>query len=122
MFLVPLIGVGACIKVVPAGEVGVYDTFGKVGDTVMHPGLTLVNPLARTILFSVKTKKVDMAADVPSKEGLIVNCELTVQYRLDSQHVVDLYKKVGWDYEDVIIQPAVRSALRQATANRVSCN
>ena len=69
-------------------------------------------------LVSLKTRRVDYTCSVPSQEGLNVELSLTVHFRVDPEHVVELYKTVGSNFEDVIVAPQVRAAVRSATASR----
>lgn len=103
---------------VEAGHVAVLDLFGVVQNDVRGPGLQAKNPLATMHSFSVKTQRVDYSCAVPSKEGLNVELSLTVQFRVDPEKVVELYKTVGVDFVEVIIAPQVRAAVRSATASR----
>ena len=109
---------GSFIQTVPAGHVGVYDLFGKVQDEPRHPGLHFKFPLASIRPMSVKTRRVDYSGEVPSKEGLNVQLDLSCQYRLDPTHVVDVYKTIGLKYADVIIKPILQQAVRAETAAR----
>ena len=105
-------------SIVPAGNVGVVDLFGIVDDEVRKPGFTLKNPLASIKRFSTKTKLMDFTCRVPSKEGLSVTLNISLQYRVDPQKAAELYKKVGVNFEEVIIAPAMRSAVRNETSAR----
>src|SRR5207237_816874 len=44
--------------------------------------------------------------------GLQVGIDLTVWHHLDPQRVTSIHQKIGPDYEDTIIRPAVRSVIR----------
>ena len=55
------------IRIVPAGTVGIVDLFGKVHAEERTPGLNLVNPFAKLIIFNVKTEEVKEVMTVPSK-------------------------------------------------------
>lgn len=110
--------VGSCVKVVPAGHVGVEDRLGKVSDEVRRNGLQLKNPLSSIHLFSMQTVKADFKCLVPSKEGLTVELNISLQYRLDPAHVVNLYRSVGLDFANVIIAPQVHAAVRSETSSR----
>eukprot|EP00943_MAST-04B_sp_MAST-4B-sp1_P002305 g2305.t1 len=116
-------GTAACVAfasftIVPAGNVGVVDLFGTVDEEVRKPGFTLKNPLSSIKLFSTKTRRLDFTCRVPSKEGLIVTLNMSLQYRLDPQQAAELYKKVGVNFSEVIIEPAMRSAVRNETSAR----
>jgi regulator of protease activity HflC (stomatin/prohibitin superfamily) len=48
----------------------------------------------------------------PTQEGLQVGIDITVWHHLDPLRVVDIHQKIGPDYEEKIIRPAVRSVIR----------
>lgn len=108
----------SAFRVVPAGHVGILDKFGVVDSHVAEPGLHPKNPLAHLHLLSCKTATADFRCDVPSKEGLAVEIQFSVHYRLDPAKAVELYKTVGMDFEETIIKPQVRAAVRKATSSR----
>lgn len=104
------------VTVVPAGHVGVVDFFGRVSDRTLKPGVNLVNPLARVFKFSVKTQELKEEMDVPSKEGLTVTLEVSCLFHLDPEKAALIYKSVGPNYVEVILQPQFRSVARGVTA------
>jgi len=109
-------GVGSCLRVIPAGHVGIVDVFGQVADQPLASGLRLVNPLANIIAMSVRTQEDKETMEVPSKEGLTVQLEVSVLYRLDPQQAVSVYRTVGPNYQEVILIPQYRSVVRGVTA------
>jgi regulator of protease activity HflC (stomatin/prohibitin superfamily) len=66
---------------------------------------------------SVQTQEIKEQADVPSKEGLILNLEVSLLFQLDPSKAVDIYKTVGQDYVGTIVEPQFRSAIREITAS-----
>ncbi|MBK8944133.1 MAG: prohibitin family protein [Ignavibacteriae bacterium] len=103
--------------VIPAGTVGVVDFLGTVSDKTLKPGVNLVNPVARIIKYSFKTQEIKETMTVPSKEGLSVNLELSLQFRLDPSKTNEIYKSIeGGDYLNVILVPQFRSVTRGVTA------
>jgi regulator of protease activity HflC (stomatin/prohibitin superfamily) len=105
------------IRVVPAGTVGVVDIFGKVDDSVRQPGLNLVNPFARLVIVNVKTEEESEVMSVPSEEGLSIDLDVTILYRLIPDKAREIYKTVGVNYRDIIVTPQFRSACRGVTVN-----
>ncbi len=105
------------VTVVPAGHVGVVDFFGTVSATTLKAGINLVNPLARIVKFSVKTQELKEVMDVPSKEGLTVQLELSALFHLNPEKAAEVYKSVGPDYMHVILVPQFRSVARGVTAS-----
>jgi len=119
----------ASIVIVDAGETGVYSLFGKVKDRELSSGFHLVIPLARVTKMSIRTEEYTMSIMTAegkktgndsiaalTKEGLSVDLDMTVLYHLNEQKASDVYKNVGLNYEEKIIRPAIRTAIRDAIA------
>jgi regulator of protease activity HflC (stomatin/prohibitin superfamily) len=111
-----LAAVGSCLTVVPAGHVGVVDFFGTVSPNTLKAGINLVNPLANVIKFSVKTQELKETMEVPSKEGLTVKLEVSVLYHLNPEQAAEVYKTIGPNYAQIILEPQFRSVSRGVTA------
>ena len=104
------------VRTVPAGHVGIKDFFGYVSPNVLPPGINLVIPLTHVVAMSVQTQEIKESAEVPSKEGLILSLEASLLFQLDPSKAVSIYKTVGRDYPNTIVEPQFRSALREITA------
>jgi regulator of protease activity HflC (stomatin/prohibitin superfamily) len=117
LVLFVLLIIGGPIKVVPAGHVGVKDLFGRVSPNVLKPGVNLVLPFTRVIKMSIQTQEVREDAEVPSKEGLMMNLEGSLLFRLDPAKAAEMYKTVGRNYQEIVVHPQIRSAIREITAS-----
>jgi regulator of protease activity HflC (stomatin/prohibitin superfamily) len=104
------------VSCVGTGRVGVVTTFGAVTGQQLGEGLNFVMPWQRVNRMDIRTKEIMETASVPSNEGLIVNLETSLLFRLDASQVSMLYQTVGPNYVDVIVTPNLRSAIRSATA------
>lgn len=102
--------------VVPAGTVGVVDFLGMVSETTLKSGVNFVNPMARVINFSIKTQELKEMMNVPSKEGLSVQLEISLLFSLDPDNASKIYKTVGENYGEIILIPQFRSVVRGITA------
>jgi prohibitin 1 len=105
------------ITVIPAGHVGVKDFFGNVASDALTPGVHVVFPFTKVVKMSVQTQELKETAEVPSKEGLVMDLEASLLYRLDPLRAPAIYKSVGIDYEEVAVKPQIRSAIREVTAS-----
>ncbi len=105
------------ITFVSAGHVGVITLFGRVNGRVLREGANLIDPLAQVHQMTVRTQEVKETAQVPSQEGLILRLETSLLFRLDPARAAEVYQTVGPDYEQVVIEPSLRSAIRAATAS-----
>lgn len=104
------------IAVVPAGHVGVKDFFGKVPDRVLQPGINFVFPFTRVLKLSVRTREMKETAAVPTSEGLVVNLDVSLLFRLKPEEAAKVYKTIGKNFETVVIDPQLRSVIRDVTA------
>ncbi len=105
------------VTVIPAGNVGVVDFFGTVSPATLKAGINLVNPLARVVKFSVKTQELKEVMDVPSKEGLTVQLELSALFHLNPEKAAEVYKTIGPEYMHIVLVPQFRSVARGVTAS-----
>ena len=102
--------------IIPAGHTGVIDFLGNVSDETLKPGVSLVNPMAKIEKMSIKTQELKEMMSVPSKEGLSVNLEISLLFKLNSDMANEIYKTVGPNYADIILLPQFRSVVRGVTA------
>jgi regulator of protease activity HflC (stomatin/prohibitin superfamily) len=102
--------------IIPAGHTGVIDFLGNVSDETLKPGVNLVNPMAKIEKMSIKTQELKELMSVPSKEGLSVQLEISLLFKLNSEMANDIYKTVGPNYADIILVPQFRSVVRGVTA------
>ena len=112
-----LVALSNCFTVIPAGNIGVVDFFGTVSDNTLKSGINFVNPLARIVKMTVKTQEIKEVMEVPSKEGLTVQLEVSLLYHLNPEKAADVYKTVGEEYESIILEPQFRSVTRGVTAS-----
>ena len=115
--VVAIILVWASVAYVPAGHVGVLTIFGRVTGEVLPEGTHLVNPFKVNNTMSVRTQEIKETAAVPSNEGLIMTMDTSLLFRLDPTKAPDVYRSVGQNYADVVVEPNLRSAIREATAS-----
>ena len=117
------------IVIIPAGETGVYHLFGKVKDTEVKSGFHIINPLAEVTKLSIRTEQYTMSIareegqkigddsiDALTSEGLTVKLDITVFYHLVEDSASDVFKELGVDYQEKIIRPEIRSAIREVVA------
>jgi regulator of protease activity HflC (stomatin/prohibitin superfamily) len=105
-----------CFTIIPAGHTGVIDFLGYVSDNTLKPGVNIVNPMANVEKMSIKTQELKELMSVPSKEGLSVDLEISLLFKLDSEKANEIYKTVGPNYVEIILVPQFRSVVRGVTA------
>ena len=109
--------VGSGIRIIGPGEIGVLDLFGKVSDREINSGVNLVNPLMSVHAFSIKTLEMKETMMVPSKEGLQVNLDVSLLYKMKPDDASEIFKTIGPNFESIVIFPMFRSAVRGVSVN-----
>lgn len=117
-------------KQIGAGEVGVQTLFGKVQDDVLGSGLHIINPLVEVTIFDSRTQNYTMSAKdsegavqgddairVLSSDGLEVTIDLSVLYKIDATKAPYILQNIGEKYEDKIVRPITRTAIRDNAVN-----
>jgi prohibitin 1 len=105
---------------VGTGHVGVLTLFGKVTGETLGEGIHLINPLKTNNELSIQTQTLKESASVPSSEGLMMSLDTSLIYHLNPDRASEVFQKIGADYENVVVEPTLRSAIREATASHTA--
>ena len=107
----------ASITTVGTGHVGIKTRFGKVQDDVIQEGLNLKVPFIESIVkIDCKTKKIETSSESSTKDMQTVTTTVAVNYNVNKETANTLYKEVGLDYENIIINPAILESIKSAMA------
>ena len=110
----------ASVKIVDSGHRGVLLHWNAVDLTQppLEEGLHFVVPFQDEVVnIEVRTLKYANDARSASKDLQTVETTVTVNYHPDKESVHRLYKNLGLDYENRVIQPAIEETVKQVTAN-----
>jgi regulator of protease activity HflC (stomatin/prohibitin superfamily) len=107
----------ASVARVESGHVGVLTLFGRVTGEVLPEGIHLINPFKTNNEMSIRTQEIKESASVPSSEGLVMNLDTSLIFHVDPEKASDVFQKIGPDYANVLIEPNLRAAIREATAS-----
>ena len=125
--LVVLLLLGTSFRVVPVGHALVIFNTVTRSFRLGRQGITFVVPFVsatqdydlRRLEYTMsgvtgegRKSDIDDSLWSPTKEGLQVGIDLTVWHHLDPERVIAIHQKIGPDYEDKIIRPAIRSVIR----------
>jgi prohibitin 1 len=118
--LVLVIIVFSSVTRVGTGHVGVLTLFGKVTGETLSEGIHLINPLKTNNEMSIQTQTIKESASVPSSEGLMMSLDTSLIYHLNPDRAADVFQHIGADYENVVVEPTLRSSIREATASHTA--
>jgi regulator of protease activity HflC (stomatin/prohibitin superfamily) len=103
--------------IIRQGEVGVKRKYGLISETALTPGARGYNPLSSVIIrVPVRTVNLEVKVPLPSKEGLTINSEISILYRVSAKSAPLLLREVGLGYEREMIMPVFRSAVADVSA------
>lgn len=105
---------------VGTGHVGVLTLFGKVTGETLGEGIHVINPLKTNNEMSIQTQTLKESASVPSSEGLMMALDTSLIYHLNPDRAAEVFQKIGADYENVVVEPTLRSAIRESTASHTA--
>lgn len=101
---------------VGAGERGVLLRFGAVAG-VKEEGLYFKLPwIEKVRIMDVKVQKEEVEASAASRDLQDVSSVIAVNYHLAPDKVTAVYRDVGVDYKERLIDPAIQEAVKAATA------
>ncbi|HEX8185201.1 MAG TPA: prohibitin family protein [Blastocatellia bacterium] len=122
--LVALFLVGYCwpqmVHTIRSGEAGVlWKRFGggTALDTVYTEGTALIAPWDRLYIYNVRLQNVDHKTRIRSMDGLEVELDISIRYRLVERAIAHLHKDIGPEYVNAIIIPELESAAREVVAH-----
>ena len=105
------------IAIVPAGYRGVLLTFGAVTGKPLPEGIHFIIPVVQKVVnMEVRTIKYQADADSASKDLQSVTTTVALNYHLDPSKVCKIYKKLGREYQDRVIIPAIEESVKASTA------
>ena len=104
--------IGACVKVVPTGHTGVVTTFGKVEDITYEAGINFVAPWKKVINMDNRTQKSSLSLNCFSSDIQEVTLTYTVNYQIDKANAQKIYKTIGVDYFEKVVQPKILEAVK----------
>lgn len=110
----------SAIARVDSGAVGVLTLFGRVTGEALPEGIHLVNPLKTNHEISIRTQEIKETASVPSSEGLVMNLDTSLIYHLNPDKAAEVFQKIGPNYVEVLVEPNLRAAIREATASHTA--
>lgn len=96
---------------------GVRTQFGAVIGKELSPGLQVKVPFIQDIeIIDCRTQKIEADANAASKDLQNVSSKIAVNFAVNTESAVNLYKQIGSNYRSVVIDPAVQEVVKMITA------
>lgn len=104
------------IITIPAGHVGVlWLRFfgGTVTSSHFTEGVHLIFPWDEVFIYDARLQNSARTYDTISSNGLTMQVEIAVRYRINTETVGTLHKVVGPDYPEILVYPEIGSHARE---------
>ena len=107
----------ASTAIVPTGHIGVVTLYSKVQDKYLDAGFHMVKPFVEDIhSIDIRTQKYQGTVEGSARDLQLVNVTMSINYQIKPEKASELYAKVGKNYNDTILNPALQSGLKAAIA------
>lgn len=112
--LLAIIIVGAsCISTVPTGHTGILTTFGRVEERNLPEGMNFHAPWQNITTMTNKEQRDSGSSLAFSKDMQEVSYAYTTRHQLLSAYAPNVYKTVGTDYYNIVIDPTVNAVIKE---------
>lgn len=103
--------------IIPTGHIGVVTLYQNVQDKYLDAGFHFIKPFVEDIhKVDIRTKKYENTVEGSAKDLQIVNITMSINYQIKPEKVTELYTKVGKDYSNIVLNPALQSSLKASMA------
>ncbi len=117
IILVIVVIISSSFTTIKSGEVGIRVRFGKVINRSTNEGINYKIPVIEKIeKLNVKVQKVEVETISSSKDLQEVTMNIAVNYRIDKDKAIYLYKNVGTDYTEVVLEPSIEESIKAVTS------
>ena len=112
-----LAGVASAVVIVEAGHVGVVTRFGAVTGVNFEQGLHYKLSFIEGVwIADVRTEKEQVDAAAASRDLQEVKSTIALNYHLSATEAPKVYRDIGPQYKQRVVDPAIQEAFKFATA------
>lgn len=116
VLVIIILGMSAFTIVAP-GHTGVVVTLGSVSDKVLEEGLHFKIPFIQTVeQVDNRVLKTEVESNAASKDLQTISSKVSINYRVNRSASAQIYKNVGADFTNVIVNPAMQECVKSIAA------
>lgn len=104
--------------VINQGEVGVLRKWGRIEPAPLQPGLFVYEAVSTQVIqVPVRLTTVTIDFSLPSKEGINVEAQISILYRVEASKAPEIIGTIGRRYEEEFVLAVFRSAAADISAH-----
>lgn len=101
------------VTTINTGEVGIRVRFGKVVNSSTSEGINFKIPFIEKMeKMNIKVQKTELDVSSASSDLQDVNMSIAVNYRVNAEDAKNLYKKVGQNYKNTVLEPSIKESIK----------
>ncbi len=116
ILVIALIIVGMPFTTVPEGHVGVVVHFGEAQEDILYPGFNSKPLFSKVVDMDTRWQRYSIQTSAFSKDIQQVDITMSINYALQTQGALRMYKTVGTKYDESIILPLIHEATKSTFA------
>lgn len=108
----------SAIRLVDTGKVGVVTSFGRVTGRELSEGMSWVVPWGVNSVteYDIKIQKEEEKSAAATKDLQDINGTVVINFQIARGKVSEIHQKIGANYTDKLITPAINEVFKAATA------
>lgn len=104
-----------CFATVQTGEIGVKTRFGKIVGTTANEGIVFKLPYEKLQKVNIKVQKYENKEELSTSTKdmqIVEHIKVSVNYQVNGDKAVDLYKRVGTKYQTTVLEPTIQETIK----------
>ena len=110
------------VSIVPTGYTGIVTTFGTVHNETLSAGLNVHAPWDNVITMDNREQRISFKLEAFSKDIQQVDVQGSINLNIDKSTAMNLYKDVGTEYINVLVQPRIQEDVKIVIAKYTAEN
>lgn len=106
----------ASVTSIPTGYTGILTTFGRVENRTLDAGFNMKSPWQKVVKMDNRIQKVNVQLSAFSSDLQQVDVSYTLNYQIDKENAMNIYRSIGAHYYDVVIQPNILESFKVVAA------
>lgn len=103
--------------IVSPGHTGVVINLGKVSSNILEEGMHFKIPFVTNVVqVDNRVLKTEVESNASSKDLQTVYTKVSINYRVNKSSSANIYKNVGTDFTNVIVNPAIQECVKSIAA------
>lgn len=113
--------IASCTSI-PTGYTGIVTTFGRVENTTLDAGIHMIAPWQNVIKMDNRVQKETIEMSCFSSDIQEVEVVYTINYQIDKENAMNIYRTIGKSYYDTAILPNVSETVKTVVARYTAEN